>query len=149
MCSSTATVSNYFYCVPFVTFRPALSIQITFLVSRAVWVFKVLFIYFWLLWVFIVAWVFSSCSEWGLLFFAVCRLLIAVASVLLWSTGSRARGLQYLWHMGLVALQHVASSQTRDQTCVSCIGRRILNQWAMREGQQSFKLEPWRTVITV
>ena len=92
---------------------------------------------------------FSSCCEWGLLFFAVCRLLIAVASVLLWSTGSRARGLQYLWHMGLVALQRVASSQTRNQTCVSCVGRRILNQWAIREGQQSFKLEPWCTVITV
>ena len=24
---------------------------------------------------------------------------------------------QYLWCMGLVALQHVESSQTRDQTC--------------------------------
>ena len=28
--------------------------------------------------------------------------------------------------MGLVALRHVGSSRTRDQTCVPCIGRRIL-----------------------
>ena len=40
-----------------------------------------LFIYFWLHWVFLAAWAFSSCSEWGLLFFAVCGLLIAVASL--------------------------------------------------------------------
>jgi len=29
-------------------------------------------------------------------------------------------------HMGLVVLQHVGSSQTRDQTHVSYIGRQIL-----------------------
>ena len=34
--------------------------------------------------------------------------------------------------MGLVALQHVGSSQTRDQTCVPCIGR-ILNHRTTRE----------------
>ena len=34
---------------------------------------------------------------------------------------------------GLVALQHVGSSQTRDQTCVTCIGWQILNHWATRE----------------
>ena len=42
------------------------------------------------------------------------------------STGSRART-QQLWHMGLVAPRHVGSSQTRDPTCVPCIGRQILN----------------------
>ena len=36
-------------------------------------------------------WAFSSCSEPGLLFIAVRRLLIAVASLLLQSMGSRAR----------------------------------------------------------
>ena len=41
----------------------------------------ILFIYFWLHWVFIAAWAFSSCSEWGLLFVAVHGLLIAVASL--------------------------------------------------------------------
>jgi len=55
------------------------------------------------------------CSEWGL--------LIAVASL---GTGSRARGFRWLWCTGLVALQHVGSSWTRDRTCDSCIGRWIL-----------------------
>ena len=35
--------------------------------------------------------------------------------------------------MGLVALQHVGSSQTRDQTRVSCISRQILYHWATWE----------------
>ena len=30
-------------------------------------------------------------------------------------------------------LQHVGSSHTRDQTCVPCIGRQILNHWNTRE----------------
>ena len=34
---------------------------------------------------------------------------------------------------GLVALQHVGSSQTRDQTYVPCIDRWILNCWTTRE----------------
>ena len=44
----------------------------------------------------------------------------------LWLVGSRVQA-QQLWRMGLVALQHVGSSRTRAQTCVPCIGRRILN----------------------
>ena len=36
-------------------------------------------------------------------------------------------------HTGLVALRHVGSSQTRDQTRVPCIGRWILNHCATRE----------------
>lgn len=76
---------------------------------------------------------------------AVCRLLIVV--LLLWqSTGSKAFGLQQLWHYGLssccplgsrvlaqqlrctglVAPWHVEFSQTRVRTCVSCIDRQIL-----------------------
>ena len=43
--------------------------------------FKIYFIYFWLHWVFVAARAFSSCSERGLLFVAVCRLLTAVASL--------------------------------------------------------------------
>ena len=35
--------------------------------------------------------------------------------------------------MGLVAPQHVGSSQTRAQTRVTCIGKRILNHCATRE----------------
>ena len=38
-----------------------------------------------------------------------------------------------LWHMGLVAPQHMESSWTRDRTCISCTGRLILNHWTTRE----------------
>ena len=72
----------------------------------------------------------SSCREQGLLFVAVCRLLIAVASL----AGSRHVGFssfsvwaQQLWHSGLVMPWHVKSSQNRDQTCGPCFGRQILN----------------------
>ena len=79
-------------------------------------------IYLWLQWVFI----------------AVCRFSLVVASrgysslqctgLSLWwlplqSTGSWVLGLQQLWTSGLVALQHVRSSWTKGQTCVSIIGR--------------------------
>ena len=47
-------------------------------------------------------------------------------------TGSRAWA-QQLWCTGLPALQHVGSSQTRDQTYVPCIDRWILNCWTTRE----------------
>ena len=57
--------------------------------------------------------------------------------LLLQSMGFRARGLQELWCMGLVALRHVGSSQIRDQTPVSCIGRQILYHWATREASFS------------
>ena len=44
--------------------------------------------------------------------------------------------------MGLAALRHVASSQTRDQAHAPCIGRRILNHCATREVPHSgFELE--------
>ena len=35
--------------------------------------------------------------------------------------------------MGLVAPQHVESSQTRNPTHIPCMGRRILNHWTTRE----------------
>ena len=40
---------------------------------------------------------------------------------------------QQVWCTGLAALRQVESSWTRDQTCVSCVGRQILNHWATRE----------------
>ena len=52
--------------------------------------------------------------------------------LLLPSMGSKAHRRQYLWRTGLVALQHVGSSWTRDRTCDSCIGRWILYHWATR-----------------
>ena len=74
----------------------------------------------------------------------VLRLLLAVAAFVvehgLWGmqdsvvglVGSRAQA-QQLWHTGLVAPQHVGSSQTRDRTRVCCIDRQILYHWATRE----------------
>ena len=60
--------------------------------------------------------------------------------LLLWSSGSRHMGFsnccawaQQLQLTGLVAQRQVWSSQTRDQTHVSCIGRHILYHWATRE----------------
>ena len=62
---------------------------------------------------------FLSCGKQKLLFFVVCRLLVAVASIVMEhrcrgssscdvvSTGAWA---QQLWHTGLVALQPVESS---------------------------------------
>ena len=41
--------------------------------------------------------------------------------------------LSSLWYTGLVVLHHVGSSQIRDWTHVSCIGRWILCHWATRE----------------
>ena len=49
--------------------------------------------------------------------------------------GSRAHGLQQLCCAGLVAPRHVASFWIRDQTCVLCFRRRILNHWTTREVQ--------------
>ena len=46
--------------------------------------------------------------------------------------GSRAQA-QYLWRTGLVVPRHVGSLRTRDQTCLPCIGRWILNHCATRE----------------
>ena len=43
------------------------------------------------------------------------------------STGSRAALGSAVVATGLVALRHVGSSWTRDQTSVSCIARGILN----------------------
>ena len=96
-----------------------------------------LLIYFWLCW-FLVAvhglslvaanWSYSSsCGAWG----SQLRWLL-----LLWSTGSRHTGFSscsslalelrlstQLWYTDLVTPQRVEFSGTRDQTCVSCIGR--------------------------
>ena len=46
------------------------------------------------------------------------------------SCSTRARE---LWCAGLVAPRHVGSSQTKDQACVPCIGRLILNHQTTRE----------------
>ena len=42
--------------------------------------------------------------------------------------------------MGLVATWHVESSQTRDRTCVPCVGKWILNQQTTREARKAILL---------
>jgi len=75
-------------------------------------------------------WAFSSCGEWGLLFAAVCRLLIAVASLVVDCRLYRYE-LQLLWHAGseVVAHRHVESFH------VPCTGRSILIHCTTREVQ--------------
>ena len=118
-----------------------------------IYIFKInLFIYFWLHRVFVAAcWLFSGCGEQGLLFVAMHGLLIAVASLVV-EHGLQACRLQQLQHMGSVVVAHglfsagsavvvhrlscsryVESSQTRAQTHVPCIGRRIFNHCTTRE----------------
>ena len=50
----------------------------------------------------------------------------SLPGLLLWSTGSRASGVQYLGPVGLAAPQDVEFSPSRDQTHVPCIGSWIL-----------------------
>ena len=75
--------------------------------------------------------VFFSCGERRLLFVVMHKLLLAVAS-LVWSTGSRHMAVGSCSTQG-VAPRQVESSQTRDQVCVPCIGRRILIHCATTE----------------
>ena len=59
---------------------------------------------------------------------AVVHTLPTVVVSLVPSTGSRVCGFSSCWwHMNLVAPRQVESSQTRDQTCVPCMSRQILN----------------------
>ena len=57
--------------------------------------------------------------------------------------------LQWLWRMGLAGPRHVESSQTRDQTHVSYVGRQILNHCTPREVLRPFAPAPFaeRTVL--
>ena len=95
---------------------------------------------FWLCWVLTAAGSPSLVASGG-----GCSLLQCMASH--WG-GFSCYGAQALEHTGfdccgvwaqqlhleaLVALQHVESSQTRNRTCVPCIGRLILNHWITRD----------------
>ena len=82
---------------------------------------------------------FSSPSEW--------RLLSGCGSQVSHCSGFSCCGAQALGHMasvvvvwGLVALWHVWSSWTKDQACVPCTGRWVLNHQAARtsQGQYSY-----------
>ena len=79
-------------------------------------------------------WVFSSCGEWGLLFVAMSRLLVAVASFV---QSTQVLVVAALWAQqlcsSLVAPWHVESSSTRNRTCVPCMGRQILIHCTIKE----------------
>ena len=53
-----------------------------------------------------------------------------------WALGCSGFSSCSLEHRGLVILQHLGSSQTKDQTCVSYNGRGILYYWGTREAPQ-------------
>ena len=71
-----------------------------------------------------------------LIFFAaVCGLSLVVVSweySLVVVSGIQSAG-TVAWRTGLGSPQHVESSWTRDQTCVSIIGRQTLAHWITRE----------------
>ena len=129
----------------------------------------ILFIYFWLCWVFVAVHGLSLVAvsggysllrcvgfslQWLLLLqsmgsrhtgFSSC----GTRAQQLWLAGSRAQA-QQLWHIGLVAPWHVGSSWTRDRTCVSCIGRRILNHCTTMEVPLClFKMDGGRYEISI
>ena len=77
--------------------------------------------------------VFSGLGEQRLLSFSLCPGFSLWCLLLLLSTGCRALGLSSCGVQSLVALWHVGSYQTRNQTHVPCIGRQYLNHWPTRE----------------
>ena len=81
---------------------------------------------------------FSSCSEWGLLFVEVGRLLIIVAPLAAAEPSFQVHRLQQLQLSGLAAPQCVEFSQTRDQTFVPYIGGWILIHFVTREVLKTF-----------
>ena len=67
-------------------------------------------------------WAFYSYGKWGLLFVAVCGLLIVVASLVV-EHGLEACGLQELWHVGSVIVAFRLSScgsQALERRLSSC-----------------------------
>ena len=84
--------------------------------------------YFWLHWVFVAARRLSLVVASGGYSSLRCSGFSLQWLLLMWSADSRC--------LGLVAPQHVGSSQTRAQTRVPYIGRRILNHSITREVPQ-------------
>ena len=66
-----------------------------------------------------------SCDERGLLYSCAAQAFL--------SSGFPCCVARALGCEGLIASWHMPSSQTKDQTCVPCTGRQILNHWITRE----------------
>ena len=98
------------------------------------------YFYFWLLWIFIVAWTFSSCGKQKLVSSCVYVGFSLQWLLLFWSMVSRAHRLQQLWWIGLFASLCVESSWTRNWTWVPCIGRQILKPWTTKEVKDTLSL---------
>ena len=78
-------------------------------------------------------------------------LVVTLRLLLLQGLGSGACGLPGLWCLGLAILQHVRSSGTKGQACLSCFGRQILYHGASTEAQLLglliiLHLSPWLPV---
>ena len=108
-----------------------------FIANIALYAFKDLFIY-WLWQISVAAHGLSLVASSGGFSLMWCSCISLWRLLFSLSTGSEVHGLQQLEHTGLVALQHVGSNPTRDQTRVPCIARLnhwILNHWTISEVQ--------------
>ena len=119
------------YHLPFISLS-----QLIFYLKVLIFFFFKLFIYFWLCWAFAAVQAFLQLQgagfslQWFLLLQSMAPGALGLQQ--LWLPGSGLQA-QQLWPMGLVAPWHVGSSWIRDQTLVSCTGRRILYYRATRE----------------
>ena len=78
---------------------------------------------------------FSYCRAW-----ALGHMGFGTWSTWLSSWGSQAPEYRFhVWLMGLAVSWHVESSQIRDWTCVSCIGRQVLYHWATSEALRNLE----------
>ena len=89
---------------------------------------------------------FSSCGKWGTTLHRGARAFHYCGLSCCGAQAPDAQA-QQLWLTGLVAPQHVGSSQTRAQTRVPCIGRQILNHCATREAPIFSFLRNLHTVL--
>ena len=94
--------------------------------------FFLLFVYFWLRWVIDAAHGLSLVVASGGYSVMMHRLVFVAASLAV-KLGLQGTQAQQLMHTGLVAPQHMRSSQTRDLTGVPCFVRQILNHWTSRK----------------
>ena len=69
--------------------------------------------------------------------------------LLVQSTGPRTCGLQQLPRESLVVPRHLGSSQTRDQTRLPCIGRRILIHCNIKEVLRLLLKQHCNTAVTL
>ena len=68
----------------------------------------------------------------------------------LWVESSASRAGLISYCMGLVGYStQILNSPTRDQACVPCIGKQILNHWTTGEVPMNFKVTTKRMVVGI